>query len=261
MEITLYYLQNVFGPQVYNRIVDLVEAPWINPEMGWIVTPLVITLLLMTFYFGKYKLEELGWNTAVGNSLVLIFVSIDLMRYLYHSPLPPAIDNYFTQPVKTAIAIFILAEGLFLVFTNFLHWLPKKAAFFISAPLPVNLTAYVAITIVYTNVIFDAVTLVAAVILFLILLGIFSLLKHGEGKLLEYIAKAKIKEKEEEITKEKQALKEEKLELKKREKEIQKAEKEKAKEEKEKKELEKEKKKAQKKLKKKLKKVLPKKKK
>ena len=25
---------------------------------------------------GKYKKEELGWNTAVGNSLVLIFIGI-----------------------------------------------------------------------------------------------------------------------------------------------------------------------------------------
>ncbi|MCK4670628.1 MAG: hypothetical protein KAT43_05490 [Nanoarchaeota archaeon] len=257
MAISLYYIQNVFGPQVVNRVIDLLEAPWINPEMVWIVTPLLLTLLLMTFYFGKYKAEELGWSTAVGNSLVLIFVSIDLMRYLYHSPIPPSIDNYFTQPLKTAIAIVIFAEGLFLVFSNFLHWLPKKFAFFVSSPLPVNLTAYVAIAIVYTNVVFDWVTLVAAIILFFFLLVIFTILKIGEGHLLHTVAKAKVKEQQQELSREKLRLREQRLALEKRAKAVRKTEAEKKKEEREYEKIQKQKKEETKKLKKKLKKILP----
>ncbi|MBW3013774.1 hypothetical protein KY335_00860 [Candidatus Woesearchaeota archaeon] len=257
MAVSWYYIQNVFGPQVANRVVDLVQAPWINPDMVWIVTPLLVTLLLMTFYFGKYKREELGWNTAVGNSLVLIFVSIDLMRYLYHSPLPPALDNYFTQPLKTTIAVIIFAEGIFLVFSNFLHWWPKKVAFFVSSPLPVNLTAYVAIAIVYTNVVFNWVTLVAAVILFFILLLIFTLLKTGESRLLESIAKAKVAEQAEEISKQKQQLREKRAEIEKKAKEVKEIEEQKKKEEAQEKKLLAQKKEESQKLKKKLKKIIP----
>jgi len=173
---------NTYLPQIQDRLVELIKAPAINPEMLWIVTPLVIATLLMTFYFGRYLKEEIGWNTAVGNSLVLVFVSIDLFRYIYTNPHLELIVGWI--PTKTIVAILVALEGFTLLYADFFHFLPEKIAFFISSALPVNLTAYVAIAIVYSNIPFNLITIASALVLFFILLGIFEAVKYIERNVL-----------------------------------------------------------------------------
>ena len=70
------------------------------------------------------------------------------------------------------IALFILALGILLFFVDFFHALPEGLAFTVSAHLPVNITAYVAIVLVYTGMPLDLVTLLAWLLL-VIILGIF----------------------------------------------------------------------------------------
>lgn len=189
---------NVYLPVVLERLVELLNAPAVNPEMGWIVAPLVLTLVLMTFYFGKYTEEELGWNTAVGNSIVLLFVSIDLLRYLFHLTEPGSILNYQDEWVKALISLGVVAEGITLLLSSFFKALPKHFTFFICSPLPVNLQAYVAIAIVYTDIPFDLATLVAALLLFFILLVSVTLIKILEHVLLVKLEQTKEIELEEE---------------------------------------------------------------
>jgi len=179
------YFKSIFLPEMFGRIWDLISAPAKVPEMIWIVVPLIVSLLVMTIYFGRYKTEALGWNTAVGNTLVLVFVSIDLLRHIYNNPHieNPLMIGGFGIPIKTLVAILVMLQGFTLLYANFLHWLPEKIAFFITSALPVNLTAYVAITIVYSDIPFNWMTLVAALVLFLILFGFFQLIKITEWKL------------------------------------------------------------------------------
>ncbi|MBI1969843.1 hypothetical protein HYS48_04060 [Candidatus Woesearchaeota archaeon] len=170
------YFETVFLPNIVERIKDMVYAPSTNHDMLWIVFPLVFTLLMMEFYFGRYTREELGWNTAVGNSLVLIFVSIDLFRYLYNHPQALGTLTFLLEspvPTKMLIAMLVFIEGIILLFEDFFHRIPKRIAFFISSPLPVNLTAYVGIAIVYSNIPFDWYTILAALALFFLLLLFF----------------------------------------------------------------------------------------
>ena len=181
-------VQNFFndvGNKVGDRFVELISAPGQHPNMIWIVTPLVIMLLLMQFYFGRYRREELGWNTAVGNSMVLIFVSLDLLRYIYGDTGVNTLDvtNIPLHNFKaTVIALVVGGAGFIMMFTNFFHIMPKKFSFFMSSSLPVNLMAYVAITLVYTSIPLDFFTLVAALILFIFLLIIFNILHLIEPK-------------------------------------------------------------------------------
>ncbi|MDP4012792.1 MAG: hypothetical protein Q8R00_04275 [Candidatus Nanoarchaeia archaeon] len=168
----------VFFTPLYNRSIELLIAPTQNFEMIWFVVPLIIITLLMTFYFARYTYEELGWNTAVGNSLVLIFISIDLLRYLFNLSDPSSFQNYLIHWTETMVVLGVAIEGILLLYTNFLHFLPKRVAFFISSPLPVNLTAYVVMAIVYTEVPIEWITLWAALAIFLVLFTTLSLLKH-----------------------------------------------------------------------------------
>ncbi len=154
---------------VINRTQELITAPSQFPEMIWMVIPLIAVTFIMTFYFSTHKFEELGWNTAVSNSMIGIFIAIDLLRYLYNLTFPGTIQNWFIDPLKFLVIAGVIAESLFLVFTDWLHFLPKKVAFFISSPLPVNLTSYVVMTIVYTDVAIDRYTLFSGLLLFAVL--------------------------------------------------------------------------------------------
>lgn len=165
-----------FIPTLAQRFWDIVSAPIRIPGMLWIVVPLVAALLMMEFYFSRYTKEELGWNTAVGNSLVLIFVSIDLLRHIYGD------TNFFALDItqllvvkKTLIALAVALGAFLLLFTEFFHWLPKKFAFFVSSSLPVNLIAYLSIILVYSDIPLDIHTLLSGVVMFVLLLLVFKL--------------------------------------------------------------------------------------
>ena len=112
---------NVFLQQTWKEFILILKAPSLVPEMWWIITPLFVTFLVMTFYFGVYKREELGWNTALGNTIVLMFVAIDLLRTVYHYTIPPMLENFAGHPVIfIIIAIIIIEAFLLFYFHNFL---------------------------------------------------------------------------------------------------------------------------------------------
>lgn len=192
------YIVEVLIPAVWERLVELLSAPAVNPQMIWIIAPLIVTLLLMTFYFGKWTREEIGWNTAVGNSIVLLFVSIDLFRYVFDLSVPGSIINYELHPISTIICILVAIEAVTLMFTSFFKALPKTITFFLCAPLPVNLQAYLAISIVYTNITLDWFTLLAAIVLFVILYFFIKILQLGERIFIQLARKQSIEELDEE---------------------------------------------------------------
>jgi hypothetical protein len=117
--------------------------------------------------------------------MILIFVSIDLLRYIYGDTGINSLDvtSIPLQNFKaTVIALVVGAAGFTMMFTNFFHIIPKKISFFMSSSLPVNLMAYVAIALVYTSIPLDLMTLLAAIILFIVLLVVFNILHLIEPK-------------------------------------------------------------------------------
>jgi len=150
--------------------------------MIWILAPLLVTLLLMEFYFNRYKGEELGWNTAFGNSLILIFVSIDILKFLYtHRML-----DYVT--LESALAIAVILLGFVLMILSFFHLMPKELAFGLSSRLPINIIAYLTIVIIYSGMIIDFYTAVASIIFAVIVgavLRLVSLLIPESGEIPE----------------------------------------------------------------------------
>ncbi|MBI2176658.1 hypothetical protein HYU40_04935 [Candidatus Woesearchaeota archaeon] len=189
---TPYFLQHVL-PSLWERLAQLAAAPVSSPEMLWIVLPLIVTLFTMEFYFGRYRRESLGWNTAVGNSLVLIFVSLDLLRQLYGSAsINSMADVFALYPGKTILAVAVGFSGLLILYFDFFHLLPKRFAFTISSYLGVNLLAYLSAAVIYANLRIDWYTLFAALLLFLFAAIFFAVVRKIEPKSAEryYISKA-----------------------------------------------------------------------
>jgi len=133
----------------------------------------------MEFYFGRHKDEELGWNTAYGNALILLFVAIDLFRHLYE-PSKDTLLGFFTttNDIKIIIPILIFVLGFILAFIDFFHFLPKKIAYAISSPPYINLIGLLGIIIVYSNNILLDWTTVFSCILIFILANLISLLLY-----------------------------------------------------------------------------------
>ncbi|MBN2454332.1 hypothetical protein JXB11_02190 [Candidatus Woesearchaeota archaeon] len=182
------YIFGVLWPQIWDKFVALTTAIFKNPDMLWIVTPLIITLILMEFYFGRYRKEELGWNSAVGNSLVLVFVSVDLLRQLY--------SDYFTfagvggrfpdVAVETLIALLIGIIGITIMVSDFFHAIPKWLAFKLSSVLIINFLAYFGIAMIYGEIEFNWAIVIAAAMLFVLMDTIFALIHMVEP---EYVAR------------------------------------------------------------------------
>jgi len=196
------------------RFIDLLDTPPHQPEMLWIVLPLLLIIILMTVYFAKYKDEELGWNTALGNSFILIFVSVDLFRTIFS-------DGRSTGAI--VLASILLLEGIVLLFFNFTHYLPKKISYFISSPLPINLTAYVFISIIYSKVSVDIYTILSALLLFSLLLGLFLTIGFISKKWWTRVERIKALEHIEDVKQEKKILEGKKKEVVIEEKKIKKA--------------------------------------
>ena len=133
-----------YGVAVKFRFIELLFAPLKNTEMLWLLVPIIINMLVLEFYFSRYKEEELGWNTAFGNSLVLIFVAVMLAKYLYTNEL-------LGDSFKLAVVSGVLIIGFILTTIDFFHLVPRHIAFGISSKLPINFLSYAAIILVYTD--------------------------------------------------------------------------------------------------------------
>jgi len=154
---------------VLARLMELIKAPLTDHKMLWTAVPLVIATIFITVYFGKYRREELGWNSAFGNTMVFLFVSINIIQYMYYSGGTGSIDNILSNQFYLTVALVLAAVAAFFMFIVYYHLLPKRVAFFLFSAPPVNVSAYVLMTMVYTGVPVDYITLAAAVLLFLII--------------------------------------------------------------------------------------------
>ncbi len=169
LDVPLSYAHNTLFP----RIADLILAPAEHPDMLWTLGPMIIALVLMQLYFGRNKAEALGWNTAFGNSIALVFISVSLLRGLFISSGNADIFVFLNSmlalsDIKILIVLGLFAYGLLLATISFFHWIPESVAFFIMNGISINMTAYVAIVIVNSdNIPLDWHTVFAGVLIFL----------------------------------------------------------------------------------------------
>jgi len=67
---------------IITGFLNLLFAPYYYPEMFWVVFPLIITLFVIEFYSGLYENEDYGGHTSLTNSLVFVYIGVDLIRKL-----------------------------------------------------------------------------------------------------------------------------------------------------------------------------------
>tara|TARA_B100001971_G_C18214004_1_gene552617 strand:- start:576 stop:1277 length:702 start_codon:yes stop_codon:yes gene_type:complete len=190
-------------------------------EVLWVIIPLILATIVIVTYFERYDKEKAGWNTYLSNSLVLLFVSILLFKYIY-SIKGLGFFNFIEYFDKTIAAAALLLFGLILLKFNFEHILPERFAKYLSSVLTINIGAYAVVLFVYSkfppywNELF---ALLIILIIFSIILNIAKLPLH---KLFGFVKKEKKKEEVKNIKESKYQIKEIKGELKSREKSLKK---------------------------------------
>jgi len=207
-------------PEIYNLIVEFLKLTF-TAGVFWEVLPLVIATIVTISYFEKYREEKIGWDSYVANSLILVFVSVALLKYIYGIGGRGA-GNYIDLPGKTIAVVFLLLIGLLIVKFNFTHLLPEKITKYISSPLTVNILAYVIILYVHSAAANSVIVFISLLIIFVLLIAIFDLIKFPLDMLFDYFTKLKRKEKVENIKEEKYRIKELRGELKFEEKKMKK---------------------------------------
>ncbi len=170
---------------VLERAGELARVPIDEKQILFMFVPLLVTLFLIELYFAKYRNEELGWNTAVGNSLVLFFVGMNLLGHLYGQ------GRLFVMEAdamaRSVVALFVVFESIFLIAMNFYHLMPEKISYGISSALPVNLLGVLSILLVYSRVPFDFVTAAASLFLVIVLILIVIFVKSLEAPAIESV--------------------------------------------------------------------------
>jgi len=188
----------------------------------WSVLPLAIATIFIVAYFEKYKDEYPGWNTYFTNALVLLFVSINLFRFIYTIDADGAV-NFIDHSAESIATVGLLCFGILVSKFNFSHLLPEKFTRYISSPLTINLIAYAVILFVYSLSGFSWIAVGSLLIIVIMLIAIFNLIKWPLNIFFRYVKKEKEKEELESIREQKYQIGELKKELSLRKKKLEKS--------------------------------------
>ncbi len=216
-----------------NLISDILHliALVTRPEVVWSILPLIVATILIVSYFQKYRDERLGWNGYLTTSLVLLFVSVDLFRYIYGIEGNGAI-NFIDYQAKSIATIFLFLIGFLILRFNFEHILPERLAGYLSSPIVINVIAFGIILFVHSEKAFSWSIVIADIIIIIILSLFFNSLKIPTRKVFNYVEKEKKRDRIRDVKEEKFQIDELKRELKERERILKKVELKKAEDEK-----------------------------
>lgn len=180
-------------------MIGLLDTIWnllgltFNSEVLWNVVPLAFATLIIVVYFERYKDEEPGWNTYFTNSLVLLFVSIALLRFIYNVDADGMV-NFIDLPAESIATIGLLCLGILLARFNFSHLFPERFVRYISSPLTINLIAYAVILFVYSSLGFSWIVFFSLLIIVILLVAVINLAKWPLDILFKYVKKEKDRE-------------------------------------------------------------------
>ena len=150
---------NPFIIESFKAFFKILSTPFTNPELLWQIIPIVFMLIVMETYFGMYKHEKLGWNTALGNGISLFWIIISSMQYMFSN------KEYFAWD-KFAVILFLVVYALFIVYISFSHKISAKKTYIFSSPVVIYFSGYLAFIYAYGKISADLHYLVAIIFAF-----------------------------------------------------------------------------------------------
>ncbi len=157
---------------VMERFTAILAFPVENPEFIPTLIPIFLGLVVIELYFGRYAFEDLGWNSAVSNSVLLITTALSLILQLDLISIPPS-------GPRAVVAYGVLALGLVILLLNFYHVWPAEIAFNVSSGFTAYTTVYITIAAVYEGLPVGRNTVAAGVMVFALFYVTFKLVKRS----------------------------------------------------------------------------------
>jgi len=193
-EVVTVSVGGYFSEQVYPIFMKILTSPFKVPEMLWIAIPLIVVLLFMQIYFGRWRNEKLGWASAFGNWITLLFVGVNLFKEMmvkyallpagpptvvYILPAIPLGERFIPLTVlyKFMLVFVLLAMSILFMVVLFMHAIPKRASFLISSPISVYTFAFIMIALVYSDIPLVTSTLIAALMVYILVILLFKMIK------------------------------------------------------------------------------------
>jgi hypothetical protein len=165
----------------------------LQSDVLWDIAPMIVATIFEIAYFQMYDKEKPGWEDYYSTSLVLVFVSASLLRYIYNLDASGAY-NFIHYQYKSLATVFILFLGFVLIKFNFEHLLPERYALYVSSPLTINLIAFVVILFVHSDRVFNGTGFFALLIIVAFLSLVLNSIKIPMHKLFIFLKKEKQKE-------------------------------------------------------------------
>jgi hypothetical protein len=148
---------------------EIIASPFKDWSIWWYLAPVIVLWFVLEIYFGKYKQERLGWNTALGNGITLTWINIEAMRFLFSEKPSPFWLRFF-------LILLIMLYGLFVVYISFSHRFSSKSTYAFASPSAIYFLA--AVTTLWGHgvltlsfwVVVDLLLLFLALLLFFVVL-------------------------------------------------------------------------------------------
>jgi hypothetical protein len=170
---------------LFHTLVKFLYAPLIFPKMFWILIPVIMVILLMEMYFWRYPRLNLEFHKSMENTIFLLFISFDLLRYV-------SMDGYHNA-VKIYLCIGFVIFNVIIALLDFYHKLPLSLIGKLSSKLVVAYFSYIILVLIYSDMldVYSVLSLVyillSVIIFFLIILIVRKIFTILEPKSYEEI--------------------------------------------------------------------------
>ena len=172
------FAKDYFLSEIFPRFLEMIFVTIQKKETLEILIPLLITLFLIQLYFGRNKDEQIGWNTAYANCIVLLFVTAHLGTYVYEQY---GLDAFYnlgsTAYYKTLFVLILGLVALSLMFLDYFHSIDERFSFLMSSSIFIDVISFIGIVLVYSSIEFDWITLYASIFIFLLVIVFFKILR------------------------------------------------------------------------------------
>jgi hypothetical protein len=156
-----------FFIELGHTLVKFLYAPLMFPRMFWILFPVVLAIMIMELYFWRYPRLNIEYHKSMENSIFLLFVSFDLLRYV-------AMDGYH-NPVKVFVSFGFIVFNALIALLDFYHKLPISLFSKLSSKFVIAFFSYILIALIYSDML-DTITALSVVYILLSVLVLFILI-------------------------------------------------------------------------------------
>jgi len=148
---------------------EIFSSPFRDLSILWLLIPIILFWLVMEVYFGRYKEEKLGWNSALGYGLSMFWIVVISFKTIFE-------NNFELFSIdKLLFVIFVAVYSVFIIFVSFTHRLKAKIFFLFTSPTIVYYLFAIALLLVNDLLNISLWVIIDLVILYIIIL-IFELI-------------------------------------------------------------------------------------